>query len=104
MFVEKSSVKSEKSIQEDSFNRDEVSKMLREALADERRKISFDDKMEAFEAKIKEVNRVIYNQEENMTGMNEEFKNAVNHQINPKLKKLESSVSSMAADLDPARL
>ena len=60
--------------------------------------------MFAFEAKIKEINRVIFNQEENMSGMNEEFKNAVNHQINPKLKKLESTVSSITAEIDPIRL
>ena len=36
--------------------------------------------------------------------MNEEFKNSVNLQINPKLKKLESSISGLITQIEPSHM
>ena len=42
----------------------------------------------------------MFKQEQNITGMNDEFANSVNHQINPKIKKMEAAIVDIYSKVD----
>lgn len=43
-------------------------------------------------------------QEQNIKGINDEFANSVNNQINPKIKKIEASLVDIYSRIDPSQL
>lgn len=47
------------------------------------------------------LHEILQKQEDNIFGMNEELKNTINNQMNPKIKKIESSIIDIYSKIDP---
>lgn len=47
------------------------------------------------------LHEILQKQEDNIFGMNEELKNTINNQMNPKIKKIESSLVDIYSKVDP---
>ena len=56
--------------------------------------------MDDLSVKIKDLETIMFKQEQNIAGMNDEFANSVNHQINPKIKKMETAFIDLYAKVD----
>lgn len=50
--------------------------------------------------KIRDLETIMFKQEQNIAGMNDEFANSVNHQINPKIKKMEAAITDIYSKVD----
>jgi hypothetical protein len=84
-----------------NFNKEEVGKMIREAFADDRRKNKIEERIEEFVLRVKDLESVVFSQEQNIKCMNEEFTNTINNQANPRIRKLEAGLADLNARIDP---
>lgn len=62
--------------------------MIKEAFGEDVKRLKFLQKVEDLNVKIRDLETIMFKQEQNITGMNNEFANSVNNQINPKIKKI----------------
>ena len=56
--------------------------------------------MQTFQTRFRENEMVMRNQEQNIKEMNDQLANTINNQINPKIKKIETSLVDLYSRMD----
>lgn len=85
----------------DTFQKEDILACIEKKIKEEKKNWKLEERMEGLEAKWVSLHEILQKQEDNIFGMNEELKNTINNQMNPKIKKIESSIIDVYSKIDP---
>ena len=87
-----------------SLKFEEITKLVREMLKEDKKNTKWEERMEKIETEIFNFDLIVKSQEENIQRINSEVANQVNSQINPKIKKMEASLIELFSRTENSEL
>ena len=87
-----------------SLKFEEITKLVREMLKEDKKNTRWEERMEKIETEMFNFDLIVKSQEENIQRINSEVANQVNSQINPKIKKMEASLIELFSRTENSEL
>jgi len=87
-----------------SLKFEEITKLVREMLKEDKKNTKWEERMEKIETEMFNFDLIVKSQEENIQRINSEVANQVNSQINPKIKKMEASLIELFSRTENSEL
>ena len=87
-----------------SLKFEEITKLVREMLKEDKKNTKWEERMEKIETEIFNFDLIVKSQEDNIQRINSEVANQVNSQINPKIKKMEASLIELFSRTENSEL
>ena len=87
-----------------SLKFEEITKLVREMLKEDKKITKWEERMEKIETEMFNFDLIVKSQEENIQRINSEVANQVNSQINPKIKKMEASLIELFSRTENSEL
>lgn len=87
-----------------SLKFEEITKLVREMLKEDKKNTKWEERMEKIETDMFNFELIVKSQEENIQRINSEVANQVNSQINPKIKKMEASLVELFSRTENSEL
>ena len=87
-----------------SLKFEDITKLVREMLKEDKKNTKWEERMEKIETEIFNFDLIVKSQEDNIQRINSEVANQVNSQINPKIKKMEASLIELFSRTENSEL
>ena len=87
-----------------SLKFEEITKLVREMLKEDKKNTRWEERMEKIETEMFNFDLIVKSQEENIQRINSEVANQVNSQINHKIKKMEASLIELFSRTENSEL